>query len=157
MKRSHTGLGPALRRAWVGYQRRLDDEMAAAGFTDRRFPDGRVLRMCRDADATISSVGRELGITRQGAAKIVARLQARGYVAVTPSPTSAREKLVTITPRATEYLAAQRAAARRVERLVRRELGDDALTTVLRLSELLAPNDDERLRAYLTRKSGAED
>ena len=39
-------LGAALRRAWVGYQRRLDQEIATAGFADRGFPDGRVLRMC---------------------------------------------------------------------------------------------------------------
>jgi DNA-binding MarR family transcriptional regulator len=130
--------------------------MSRAGFTDRRFPDARVLRMCRDSDATISIIGRELGITRQGAAKVVAGLRERGYVAVTPSPTSAREKLVTITPRATAYLAAQRGAARRIERRVRNELGDDALVATLRLAELLAPDDDERLRDYLRRKGGAE-
>ena len=38
------GLGAALRQAWVGYHRRLDEAMAAAGFDDHGFPDGRVLR-----------------------------------------------------------------------------------------------------------------
>src|SRR5882672_11311090 len=74
------GLGPALRRAWLGYQRRLDEAMAAAGFDERRFPDGRVLRMCSGpAGATTSQIGRELGITRQGAGKIVGSLRDRGY------------------------------------------------------------------------------
>ena len=72
------GLGPALRRAWVGYQRRLDRAMADAGFDERRFPDGRVLRLCsRPAGSTISSIGRELGITRQGAGKVVSHLHDR--------------------------------------------------------------------------------
>src|SRR5256885_12216413 len=76
-------LGPALRRAWVGYQRRLDDAMAAAGFDDRRFPDGRVLRLCRDrSNITIADIGRELAISRQGAAKVVASLETRGYLSV---------------------------------------------------------------------------
>jgi hypothetical protein len=50
----------------VGYRRQLDQELAAAGFGDRGFPDGRVLRLCGGAaDVTISHIGRELGITRQ--------------------------------------------------------------------------------------------
>src|SRR5204863_2676083 len=85
---SHS-LGPTLRRAWLGYQRRLDTAMAAAGFDDRRFPDGRVLRMCRDRiETTTSAIGRELDITRQGAAKLVADLHERGYVSIDQSATS---------------------------------------------------------------------
>ena len=54
------GLGGALRRAWVGYQHRLDTAMAAAGFGEGKFPDGRVLRLCSgQAGSTISAVGRE--------------------------------------------------------------------------------------------------
>ena len=80
------GLGPALRRAWLGYQLRLDAAMADAGFGERRFPDGRVLRLCSgQAGSTISAIGRELGITRQGASKVVGQLRDRGYVAVADS------------------------------------------------------------------------
>ena len=91
-------LGPALRRAWVGYQRRLDQEMAAAGFADRAFPDGRVLRMCSGPEeTTVSEIGRELGITRQGASKIVGGLREGRYVTVGPSATDGRERIVTLT------------------------------------------------------------
>ena len=55
--------------------------MAETGFGERRFPDGRVLRVCAgEAGSTISAIGRELGITRQGASKVVAELRDRGYV-----------------------------------------------------------------------------
>ncbi len=75
--------------------------MAEAGFGDRGFPDGRVLSICsKVADVTISSIGRELGITRQGASKLVASLRARGYVTLRPSGADAREKFVVLTPRA---------------------------------------------------------
>src|SRR5437764_4243386 len=97
VQRRGASLGPALRRAWVGYQRRLDAAMAEAGFGDRGFPDGRVLRMCRDSETTISQIGRELGISRQGAGKIVNGLRDRGFVSVDASPRSGREKIVTIT------------------------------------------------------------
>ena len=103
------GLGAALRRAWLGYQLRLDRAMAEAGFGERRFPDGRVLRVCSgQAGSTISAIGRELGITRQGASKVVAHLRDRGYVAVADSTTSKREKSVVLTPRGIDYLAHQR-------------------------------------------------
>ena len=93
------GLGAALRRAWLGYQLRLDRAMSEAGFGERRFPDGRVLRVCSgEAGSTISAIGRELGITRQGASKVVAHLRDRGYVAVADSMTSKREKSVVLTP-----------------------------------------------------------
>jgi len=142
-------LGPALRRAWVGYQRRLDEEMTAAGFSDRGFPDGRVLRMCRAEPTTTAQIGRELGITRQGASKIVARLHERGFVSVEPSATSAREKTVAATPRAHAYLDAQRAAARRIERRLRRELGDAAYDAGKQLLDALGGADQPRMRDYL--------
>src|SRR5581483_4785604 len=68
----------------------------------------RVLRMCRDNPTTISRIGRELGITRQGAHKIVVSLRARRYVKVRTSPTNRSEKIVELTPRAHEYLATRR-------------------------------------------------
>ena len=57
--------------------------MSEMGFGERRFPDGRVLRLCSpEAGSTISGIGRELGITRQGATKVVTHLRESGYVRV---------------------------------------------------------------------------
>lgn len=150
------GLGPALRRAWVGYQRRLDRAMADAGFDERRFPDGRVLRLCSEpAGSTISNIGRELGMTRQGASKLVSHLQDRGYVSVTDSATSRREKAVTLTELGSQYLGAQRSAVRTIEHEVRAqlggtELGEEALDVLYRLLDVLDDGDDVRMRTYLT-------
>ena len=148
------GLGAALRRAWLGYQLRLDRAMAEAGFGERRFPDGRVLRVCSgDAGSTISAIGRELGITRQGASKVVAHLRDRGYVAVSASTTSKREKSVTLTPRGIDYLVHQRAAARAIEDELRVELGEAALSALEALLDALDAGEGVRLRAYLRRSS----
>jgi DNA-binding MarR family transcriptional regulator len=149
----HVALGPALRRAWLGYQRRLDAAMAAAGFGDRGFPDGRVLRMCRDADMTISDIGRELRITRQGASKIVASLRERRYVTIRASSADAREKIVRLTPRAIDYLTAQRKAARAIERQLRAKIGGVAFDNLDALLEALGGAEEMRMREYL-RKTG---
>jgi len=148
-------LGPALRRAWVGYQLRLDELMAESGFDERRFPDGRVLRLCSDLDgSTISGIGRELGITRQGAAKVVGHLRARGYVAVTNSATSGREKSVTVTSRGVKYLAALRRATRTIDGQLHAELGDAGLSSLYKLLEAVGHDEQVRMRQYLQR-SGA--
>jgi DNA-binding MarR family transcriptional regulator len=147
-------LGPALRRAWVGYQRRLDEAMAAAGFDDRRFPDGRVLRMCRDdPETTISQIGRELRISRQGAGKIVTGLRDEGYVSVGPSPHSGREKTITLTPRAHDYLAAHHDAARAIENQLRQSLGTDGFDALSRLLDALGAREEDRLSDYLRQKA----
>lgn len=136
-------LGVALGRAWVGYRRQLDRELSRAGFGDRGFPDGRVLGLLLSAsDVTISQIGRQLGITRQGASRIVGGLRDRGYVTLAPSPADGREKIVTPTQRAMDFLAAQREAAQRIESRVRSELGPEALEGLHRLVEVLGAGDD---------------
>jgi DNA-binding MarR family transcriptional regulator len=152
------GLGAALRRAWLGYQRRLDGEMAAAGFADRALPDGRVLRLCAAQPmTTISQIGRHLGVSRQAASKIVSRLSQNGYATVAASATSGREKVVALTPRGKDYLVAQRRAARSIERSLARELGPEAVAGIGRLLEALGGEGDVRLLDYLRgQKSSSE-
>ena len=145
-------IGPSLRRAWVGYQLRLDEALAAAGFGDRGFPDGRVLRICAVRRVTIADIGRELGITRQGAAKIVTRLHDRRFVKLSPSAEDGRQKVVELAPRGDEFLAVQRAAARRIEADLQREVGPDAFEALARLVAALDAEDAPRLSDYLRAK-----
>jgi DNA-binding MarR family transcriptional regulator len=151
---SSIGLGPALRRAWIGYQIRLDNAMADAGFGERRFPDGRVLRLCTgQSGSTISAIGRELGITRQGATKVVGHLRDAGYVAVADSATSRREKSVTLTSRGNGYLQAQRTAARSIEGELTASLGEEGCSGLFALLDALGDGESVRLRTYLRRSS----
>ncbi len=144
------GLGGALRRAWIGYRRLLDAEIEAAGFGNRRFPDGRALRICSaSADVTISRLGRDLGITRQGASKLVATLVERSYVVLSDSRTDGREKIVTLTRRGNELLAAQRVAARTIERRLRSEIGSEAFDGLYGLLEALGGDSQPRMSEVL--------
>ena len=132
-------LGMALRRALAGYRRQMDDHLAAAGFPGRQFPAGRVLRMCAGPGVTtISDVGRGLGITRQGASKIVAALREQGYLSVTPSPSDGREKILTLTPRAVDALLAADRAAEVIEKRVREEIGGEAMEQFFRVLDVIA-------------------
>ncbi len=126
--------------------------MAAAGFADRGFPDGRVLRLCAQSEGvTASQISRELGITRQGAGKIVAVLRDRGYLTLRASPSDHREKVISLTPRARDYLAAQRSASRRIEREVRMQVGSEAFDSLFALLDALGGEDQPRMHDYLRR------
>lgn len=134
----------------------IDQKLAAAGFDDRRFPDGLILRLCRDGrEVTISQIGRELSMTRQGASKLVAGLTERGYVTVDKSPTDAREKIVHPTPRARAYLRAATAARRELDAEVRANLGDDAIEALHALIAHLAGTEPSDL-AEAWREARAE-
>jgi DNA-binding MarR family transcriptional regulator len=151
-RRQSPSLGAALRQAWVGYQRQLDEEMAVAGFSDRRFPDGRVLHLCAQREiVTASDIGRELGMTRQGAGKIVAALQDRGYITLRSSSGDRREKVLRLTPRARAYLDAQRAATRKIERDLRKQMGVMGFESLITLLDALSGEDPPRMREYLRR------
>jgi DNA-binding MarR family transcriptional regulator len=151
---TRVGLGRAFRRAWLGYQRRLDSAMADAGFGERRFPDGRVLQLCAaQAGSTIAGIGRELGITRQGASKVVGHLRDRGYVTVADSATSKREKSVVLTSRGVDYLQVERAAARAIEDELRVALGGDEFSGLFTLLDALDNGEGERMRTYLQRST----
>lgn len=129
--------------------------MADAGFGERGFPDGRVLRMCSgQAGATISAIGRELGITRQGASKVVGRLRDRDYVRVADSPTSRREKSVVLTTRGIHYLQVQRMTARAIEDKLRAEFGEEAFAGLFALLHALDTGKETRLGTYLRRSAG---
>jgi DNA-binding MarR family transcriptional regulator len=132
-------LGPVLRRAVAGYWQLIGAELTAAGFADRRFPEGRVLFMCRTpGQITISEIGRRLGITRQAAGKIVAGLKERGYLDVTPSPTDGRVKTLSLTPLAEQFLTALQHAGHVVESRLRTELGDEGFGQLVRGLDVLA-------------------
>ena len=131
--------------------------MAEAKFGERRLPDGRVLRLCSGpTGSTIAAIGRELGITRQGAGKVVGHLRERGYVLVADSATSGREKSVSLTSRGAKYLAAQRTAARAIESQMRSELGETGFSALYRLLDVLGQGGENRLRTYLRRSNADE-
>jgi len=104
---------------------------------------------------TISEIGRELGITRQAASKVIEKLRGSGFLQVHASTADGREKIVTLTPRAIDYLVAQRKAARAIERRLRTAIGDEGFKDLRHVLEVLGGNDQPGLRDYLRTRLSA--
>lgn len=123
-----TELGRALRMAWMSYVHRLDEQMRAAGFGERRFPMIYMFGLYAEPGAmTISEIGRRFLISRQAASKIVAELHRRGYVEVSPSAKDRREKVVELTAQAIEYVEARRQFASALDAQIHAQLGKPGL------------------------------
>lgn len=131
-------LGRELRRAAVCVRQQVETALADVGFADWQPPDRRALFICATTpDVTISDIGRTLNITRQGAGKIVAGLRDHGYLTTAPSPADGREKTVTLTARAREFLRAQEEATVAVEAKLRALLGDEGVEQLYGYLELI--------------------
>ena len=142
-KNPQTALGHALRVAWWSYVHRLDGEMAAAGFDQRRFPMIYMFALYAEPGATtISQMGERFSISRQAASKIVAKLRELGYVTVTPSTTDRREKVVELTPRAIEFVTARGRAAVTLDAEIRSRLDDVDFDHLHRILAVVAETAD---------------
>lgn len=123
-----TDLGQALRMAWWSYVHRLDAEMEAAGFPERRASMNYVFALyAQPGPITISEMGRQFDVSRQAASKIVSELRGRGYVQTAASATDQREKVVELTPMAIEHVTARLRAATALDQEIRERIGDAGL------------------------------
>ena len=132
-RQPRTDLGTALRIAWWSYVRRVDIEMEAAGFPERSNSMNYVFALyAQPGPISISEMGRLFDISRQAASKVVAELRQRGYVQTTPSATDQREKVIELTNKATEFVAARQHAAGELDKAIRVHLGQDGLDQLAR-------------------------
>ncbi len=109
-----------LARALTQALRLLVDEMhtrlAALGFEDLRPAHGYVLNAAAAPGGTTSSrVGELLGMTKQGAAKVVAELEAGRYVSRKGNGGDGRTRPVTLTAKGRRALAAAAAVQNELE------------------------------------------
>jgi DNA-binding MarR family transcriptional regulator len=91
------------RERWI---RVMDQRLGALGFHDYRRSDPLVMRSLRSGEVSLGGLGVRLGVTRQAARKVVNGLVERGYAQVTTSSEDSRRRLVNLTPRGRDYLAA---------------------------------------------------
>lgn len=83
---------------------RLHVELARHGHPDARPAHGFALQAIGPEGATISELGRRLGVSKQAAAKAARGLEALGYVARQADPGDARATVLRRTPLANELL-----------------------------------------------------
>lgn len=110
----------ALGRALTVALRLLVDDLhrrlAAQGFDDLRPAFGYVLNAAARASTRATDVAALLGMTRQGAAKLLAEMELAGYLEREASPNDARASPVALTARGRAALAAAAKAQRDIER-----------------------------------------
>ena len=88
---------------------RLLVDSATAELADRGFEDFKpvhefALRAIVAGAESASELGRRTGVSKQAAAKTIAVLVDRGYVAIAPDPDDARRKRLTVTPRGLDVM-----------------------------------------------------
>lgn len=84
--------------------------LEAAGFPDVRPAHGYVFQHLLVEPHRITDLARKLGMTAQGASKLVIEMEGHGYVARRGDPADARNRVVTLADRGRAVIAAGRTA-----------------------------------------------
>lgn len=84
----------------------LHERLRTEGWDDVRRPYGFVLLAARNDAIAARTVAELLGVTKQATAKLLDAMERDGYIARDSSPQDARSKLVSLTARGRELLAA---------------------------------------------------
>jgi len=114
-----TDFGVLLNVAFGAFKNQLHTHLASKGFDDLGSSFGYVFRMLEPQPQNLTQVAFGLGITSQGALKVINDMVAKGYVERREEPEDGRSKRLALTARA---LAAM-AEARRFHVQFERDLG----------------------------------
>jgi DNA-binding MarR family transcriptional regulator len=116
----------------------LHDELEAQGFRGLRPAYGYALAAIDGGTATAAELGSHLGMTKQGAAKLLDALEADRYIRRLPPPDDRRAKLVVVSPRGRRLLEASARAQQAVEDRWAQTLGRRAANTLRSQLETLS-------------------
>ena len=108
----------------------LHAELGKHGHDQARPLHGFALQAIGPDGATVSELGRRLGVTKQAAAKTAAGLQQIGYITRQASTRDARATVLTRTPRGQEMLDLSAAIFEQLRRDWGRRLGDDKVKAI---------------------------
>jgi DNA-binding MarR family transcriptional regulator len=126
--------GPALALSLLGCYRKLVDA-AVVGLAERGFKDVRpvhdfALRAIAAGADSASELGRSLSVSKQAAAKTIATLLERGYVAREEDPADRRRKRIEVTPLGFEVMRTGEAIIDNLRESWRVQLGEAELETL---------------------------
>ncbi|HZX25611.1 MAG TPA: MarR family transcriptional regulator [Telluria sp.] len=120
---SSEDFGILLNLAYGVFKDDLHAALAKAGYDDLGPSFGYVFRLLADQPRSLAEVAAQLGITPQGALKIVDEMVARRYVERSAHPQDGRIKLLSLTARGRQALAAAHAFHLRFERELAASIG----------------------------------
>jgi DNA-binding MarR family transcriptional regulator len=108
----------------------LHAELGKHGHGRARPIHGFALQAIGPDGATVSELGRRLGVTKQAAAKTATGLEELGYITRHPSTHDARATVLTITPRGAEMLNLSAMIFEQLRRDWARRLGPEKVTAI---------------------------
>jgi DNA-binding MarR family transcriptional regulator len=150
-RRQGNDFGILLGLAYQAFVVELREELQRVGLDAQGRADGYVFRALDGQPLTVSDLAARLGVTKQAAGQIVTDMEQRGLVSRRPDPADGRARLLELTTEGRRALRAARAFHRRFEARLARELGADAVATVVRALEhvgLAEGRGEPRIRAH---------
>jgi DNA-binding MarR family transcriptional regulator len=129
--------GILLGLAFQTFSDELRQSLHERGFDDLGRSYGYFFRALADGPLRLHELSPGLGITDQGAMKIVDEMAGRGYLERRPDPEDGRAKLISLAPRGRAALAAARRFHAAYERRLGRTLGVAHVATTRRVLEAL--------------------
>lgn len=126
-------LGILLGLAFQTFSEELRAEIAAEGFDDLGGAYGYVFRALAREPLQLNELADRLGMTAQGASKIVSEMEARRYVERRPDPEDGRAKRLRLGARGRAALAFARKFHAAYERRLCADLGERHVATLRRV------------------------
>lgn len=122
--------GVLLGQAYQGFVRELHAHLAERGHEVLGASYGYVLRTLAESSLTASQLGERLGITAQGAAKVVDEMVRHGYVERRADPADKRAKLLHLSARGRDMLSTVREFHADYEKRLVAQVGADQVASV---------------------------
>lgn len=132
----HRTLGALLRLSYEALQREVYGALAARGFPEIRPAHSAVFRHIGPAGARLTTLAERAGMTKQSMAYLVEGLQAAGHLHIVPDASDGRARIVRLTPRGQEVVAALLALSAEAEARVAAQIGDKRAGRLRRALEL---------------------
>jgi DNA-binding MarR family transcriptional regulator len=152
-RRDEPEFGLILGLAFDQFTSELHSYLDAKGFTDVKPTFAYPIKALAAESLTTSELAAKLGITPQGAAKVVEEMVRAGYVTRESNADDKRAKPLGLTARSRSLLAAGKAFNREFERQLRRQVGGAQLTAARdALDKILARGGEPP--AVLKRRTG---
>jgi DNA-binding MarR family transcriptional regulator len=131
-------LGIVMALAYAAFVDELRADLASAGYDDLNRAFGYVARALADGPMMLKDLGQRLGMTSQGAIKIIDDMERSGYVERTDDPEDGRAKRLRLTRRGRAALSAARRFHAEFEKRLATRVGHRAVTTLREVLEFIA-------------------
>ena len=141
------------RERWI---RAMAQRLSVLGLEGYRRSDPLVMRSLRGGEVPLGSLAVTLGLTRQGARKVVSGLVERGYARVVPSTSDSRRRIVALTPEGRDYLRAVVATLRALNDEVVANVDADQLAAAYSVLEFIKENIADSARAEVALTTNGE-